>query len=78
MSALDSWVGYLTWHALQVRQQFIHLRGRKQRKRAIADLYPIPKRESNGYRRRVWTRVCKAEIEIHRQRRRLGRFRLTG
>ena len=76
MSAVDTWVSYLAWHALLVREQFIHLRGRKQRKRAIARLYPLPPDESNGYRRHVWTRVCRAEIEIHRQRRRPGHFRL--
>ena len=77
MSTADTWVGYLTWHARQVREDFIHLRGRRQRKRAIARLYPLPPEESNGYRRYLWTRICRTEIEIHRQRRRPGRFRLT-
>jgi hypothetical protein len=78
MAAADTWVGYLTWHARQVHDQFVQLRGRKQRKRAIASLYPLSQKESNSYRRYLWTRICRTQIELHRQRRHPGRFRLAG
>ena len=73
-----TWVGYLEWCAQQVRGDFVHLRGRRQRKRAIARLYPLRPDESNSYRRYLWTRICRAEIENHRKRRRPGRFGLAG
>lgn len=78
MAAADTWVGYLTWQAQQMREKFVQLRGRKQRKRAIARLYPLQQEESNSYRRYLWTRICRAQIELRRQRRRPGRFRLAG
>jgi hypothetical protein len=78
MSREVTWVAHLTAMARQVKGEFLHLRGRKQRKRAIARLYPLPPKESNSYRRYLWTRICRAQIELHRQRRHPGRFRLAG
>jgi hypothetical protein len=77
MPGVLTWGGYFTSCARRVQDEFVHLRGRKQRKRAIARLYPLPSKESNGYRRRVWTRVCRSMIELHRLRKRSGRFRLV-
>lgn len=77
MSASDTWIGYLTCCARRVEREFVHLRGRKQRKRAIARLYPLPRAESNSYRRYAWTRVCRALIELRRLQKRPGRFRLV-
>ena len=77
MSAANTWVGYLTCCARRVQSEFVALRGCKQRKRAIARLYPLPPDESNSYRRRVWTLVCRSQIELHRLQKRPGAFRLV-
>ena len=77
MANANTWVGYLTLYARHIQHEFVAFRGRKQRKRAIARLYPLPRNESNKYRRRVWTRVCREQIALHRLRKHPGRFRLT-
>lgn len=78
MSRDITWVAYLTAMARERKDEFVHLRGRKQRKRAIAALYPLSRSEHNGYRRYLWTRICRRLIEEHRAAKRPGRFRLNG
>ena len=72
-----TWVAYLAAMARKVRDQFVHLRGRKQRKRAVARLYPLGRCEHNRYRRHLWTRICRRIVEEHRAGRRPGHFRLN-
>jgi len=78
MSACNTWVGYLRCCARIIQNQIVFLRGFKQRKHAISRLYPLPHDESNAYRRRAWTRVCREQIAMHNLRKRPGRFRLMG
>ena len=79
MSKVLTWRMYFTACARNVQDDFVHLRGRKQRKRAIARLYPLSHAESNGYRRYLWTRICRALLEQYRERNKpRGRFRLEG
>lgn len=76
MSACNTWIGYLKCCARIVQDQIVLARGHKQRKRAIAKLYPLPPDESNRYRRRSWTRACREQIAMHHLRKRPGAFRL--
>ncbi|MCY3017549.1 MAG: hypothetical protein NTW87_00760 [Planctomycetota bacterium] len=76
MPGVLTWRTYFTACARHVQEDFIHLRGHKQRKRAIARLYPLSRAESNPYRRYLWTRICRALIELRRLQKRPGRFRL--
>jgi hypothetical protein len=73
-----TWVAYLTAMAREVKDQFVHLRGRKQRKRAVARLYPLDRCEHNRYRRHLWTRICRRIVEEYRAAKSPGRFRLDG
>jgi len=75
MFAFDTWVRYLK---CIVQEQIDLLRSFRQRERAIERPYPLPPNESNSYRRRVWTRVCREQIALHNQRKRPGRCRLRG
>ena len=78
MAKVLTWRMYFNACARTVQDDFVHLRGRKQRKRAIARLYPLPRVESNPYRRHLWTRVCRQLIALRCDRRTPGRFRLRG
>jgi hypothetical protein len=77
MTNIQTWGVYFEHCAHRVASEFVHLRGRKQRKRAIARLYPLSRNESNSYRRTLWTHVCHSVIELRRLQKRPGRFRLV-
>ena len=68
-----SWVKLLSFYARRDAEQYVHLRGRKQRKGAIARLFPLTPEEHTPYRRGLWTRICRLVIEEHRVARRQAR-----